>query len=261
MYLRPIFLAALFACAALPVRAGLFDDDEARARVEKLRTDLTVQTERLTVQTERLTGLDRRLETTARNQIEFANQFEVLKADIARLRGQLEVLSNDMETARKRQQDFYVDLDSRLRKIEAGLRAEAEARAAAAAAKPDPARETREYEAALTAFKGTKYPEALAAFDAFIKGYPDSALLPNAWYWLASSHYQLREFPKAVEAFDKMAATWPNDVRAPDALLGQANAQLEAKDAKGAKKTFDALIVKYPDSAAAKTAKQRPKKK
>ncbi|WIM05179.1 MAG: tol-pal system protein YbgF [Candidatus Nitricoxidivorans perseverans] len=254
MRLRPVFLAALFACAALPAQAGLFDDEEARARVDKLRADMTAQAERVS-------GLDRRLETATRNQIEFSNQFEVLKADIARLRGQIEVLTNDLETARKRQQDFYVDLDNRLRKIETDLRAEAEARAAAAAAKPDPAQETRDYEAALTAFKGAKYPDALAAFQSFIKNHPDSSLLPNAWYWLASSHFQLREFPRAAEAFGKMAATWPNDVRAPDALLGKANAQTETKDVKGAKKTLEALVAQYPASTAAQTAKQRLKKK
>ncbi|MDP2810229.1 MAG: tol-pal system protein YbgF [Rhodocyclaceae bacterium] len=241
---------------ALPARAGLFDDDEARARVDKLRVDLAAQTERVA-------GLDRRLETTARNQIEFANQFEVLKADIARLRGQIEVLANDLETTRKRQQDFYIDLDSRLRKIEADRQTAAEARAksAEAATKPDPAQETRDYEAALTAFKGAKYPEALATFQSFIKSHPDSGLLPNAWYWSASCHFQLREFAKASEAFDKVTATWPNDARAADAMLGKANAQLEAKDARGAKKTLEALIAQYPASTAAQTAKQRLKKK
>lgn len=247
------FVLLILLAIALPARAGLFDDDEARARVEKLRADLSAQAERTT-------GLDRRLETATRNQIEFSNQFEVIKVDIARLRGQIEVLANDLEAARKRQQDFYVDLDNRLRKIEADLRAEAEARIAAASAKPDPSRETRDYESALTAFKGAKYPEALAAFGAFIKGYPDSALLPNAWYWLASSHFQLHEFPRAAESFGKMAATWPNDVRAPDAMLGQADAQIEARDTRGAKKTLAALIEKYPGSTAAKAAKQRLKK-
>lgn len=253
---RRLLPALLLACLALPARAGLFDDDEARARVEKLRADLTAQAERAS-------GLERRVETTSRNQIEFANQFESIKADIARLRGQVEVLANDLDTARKRQQDFYIDLDSRLRKIEADLRAQAEARTAAAtaASAADPAQETRDYEAALTAFKGAKYQDALAAFDAFVKGHPNSGLLPNAWYWTASSHFQLKAFPKAAEAFAKVAATWPNDAKAADALLGQANAQFEAKDAKGAKKTLGALIEKYPDSAAAGMARQRLKKK
>jgi TolA-binding protein len=59
-----------------------------------------------------------KLEASSRAQLELANQIELLKAEIARLRGENEVLSNDLANANKRQKDFYVDLDNRLRKIE-----------------------------------------------------------------------------------------------------------------------------------------------
>ncbi len=46
------------------------------------------------------------------------NQVEALQSEISRLRGQLEVLSNGLENAQKRQRDMYLDLDTRLRRIE-----------------------------------------------------------------------------------------------------------------------------------------------
>jgi len=240
--------------------AGLFDDDEARARVDKLRADTTAQAEQINRVS---TRLEERLEAISRNQVESANQFEAIRADMARLRGQSEVLSNDLGALRKQMKDMYLDLDNRQRKIETDLRTQEEARTGAASAKPDPAQETRDYEAALTLFKGAKYGEGLTAFQAFIKKWPESGLLPNAWYWLASCRFQLKEFAAAADDFSKVSATWPNDPKAADAMLAQANAWGETKnpkDGKEAKKTLETLIAKYPNSAAAKLARQRLKK-
>jgi tol-pal system protein YbgF len=113
----------------------------------------------------------------------------------------------------------------------------------------------------LAAFKAGRYVEANTSMLAFIKAYPKSTLLPNAYYWAASSHYQLNEFTKAVELFAKVSATWPDDPKAPDALLGESNALNALRDAKGAKKALDTLMTQYPTSTAAQTAKQRQKKK
>lgn len=240
-----VLLAALALPA--PVLAGMFDDNEARQRIEKLRTDLDAVTERV--------------DRAGKNQIDFANQSEALKSDLANIRGQLEVLLNEIETTQKRQRDFYVDLDTRLRKLETAAAAPAPEAKPAEPAKPDPAQEGRDYEAALGTFKAGKYKEADAAFVAFIKTYPSSGLLPNAHYWAASSHYQLKDFNKAAEMFAKVAATWPNDAKAPDALLAQGNALSEAGDSKGARKVLEALVAQYPATTAAQTAKQRLKKK
>lgn len=237
-------IALLCCAAALPARAGLFDDEEARTRIEKLRTDFD--------------ELAKRVDVTAKNQIDFANQAELLKAEVAKLRGHIEVIVYDLDATQKRQKDFYVDLDSRLRKLEAGP-AEASASAKPGEAKADPANEMHDYETALTAFKAAKYKEALPAFQAFIKNYPASTLLPSAHYWAASCLYQGKEFLKAGELFGQLATQWPNDTKAPDALLAQANALLEGGDAKGGRKALETLVEKYPTSSAAPSAKARLK--
>lgn len=242
-----IVLLAALALPVPPALAGMFDDTEARQRIEKLRTDLDAVTERV--------------DLASKNQIDFANQSEALKTELARIRGQMEVLLNEIETTQKRQRDFYVDLDTRLRKLETAAIAPPPEAKPAEPAKPDPAQEGRDYEGALGTFKAGKYKEAEAAFQTFIKTYPSSSLLPNAHYWAASSHFQLKEFDKAAEMFAKVAATWPNDAKAPDALLAQGNALTEAGDGKGARKVLEALIAQYPGTTAAQTAKQRLKKK
>jgi len=237
-----LVLGMAFIGLSVPARAGLFDDEEARARVEALRTEAT--------------ELAKRVDTTSKNQLDFANQFETLKGDISRLRGQIEVLTYELEAAQKRQKDFYVDLDNRLRKLETSS-----AEAKPVEPKVDPAAETRDYEAALTAFRGAKYKDAFAAFAAFIKAYPKSSFLPSAHYWAGSSMYQLRDYPRAAELFGQMATNWPDDAKAPDALLNQANAFSAAGDAKSSRKVLELLAEKYPSSNAGQGAKLRLKKK
>lgn len=251
MKLRRIAFGLLLTSGiAMSAQAGMFDDEEARARIEALRRETTARFERL--------------EAAQRQQIELANQIEMVRQDIARLRGQIEVLTHELESAQKRQKDFYVDLDDRLRRMEAAAQeqqaqAEAAAAAAAAAATPkvDPAAESRDYEAALTLLKSGKYRDAGNAFEGFVAKYPDSTFQPSANYWAGSAFYQGRDYAKANTYFGKVVSNWPDDARAPDAMLGMANAQADAGDAKGAKETLKSLLGKYPSSNAAKIAKQR----
>jgi tol-pal system protein YbgF len=237
-------LPALLLAAALtsPARAGMFDDEEARKRIEALKGEFA--------------ELARRTDTINRNQIDFANQIEAVKADIAKLRGQVEVLSYELEATQKRQKDFYVDLDGRLRKLEpAPVEAKAEA------PKTDPAQETRDYEAALAGLKASKFKEAGAAFVAFTKAYPNSSLIASAHYWGAYAHGQAKDHAAAADLFGKFAAGWPNDDRAPAALESRVASLEAAKDWKGARATLEQLAERYPNSEAGKKAKLKLKKK
>ena len=244
-------LAALW--GAGPAQAGLFDDDEARRQINDLKAQTT-----------------ERLDAASRAQIELSNQIEAMRAELAKLRGQAEVLTYELEAAQKRQKDFYIDLDTRLRKLEGPAAPgaatppageEAPAVAAPAPVKADPAQESRDYEAALNHFKAGKYKESAVALEAFVKTHPSSSLAPSAQYWLGNSHYALRDCKKAVEVQNALVAKWPDSAKAPDALLSAAACQQELGDAKGAKKSLEALVAKYPSSQAAEQARQRLKKK
>jgi tol-pal system protein YbgF len=237
--LGALLLAALL---TMPVHAGLFDDEEARNRIEQLRVEVA--------------DLGKRADTVNRNQIGFANQVESIKADIAKLRGQIEVLTYELEAAQKRQKDFYVDLDNRLRKLETPP-----AEAKPETPKLDPAQETRDYEAALANLKAAKFKEAGAAFLAFIKAYPNSSLAASAHYWGGYAHAQARDHAGAAELFGKFVAGWPKDERAPLALESRVASLEAAKDNKAARATLEHLAESYPASDAGKRAKLRLKKK
>ncbi|PKO50144.1 MAG: tol-pal system protein YbgF [Betaproteobacteria bacterium HGW-Betaproteobacteria-21] len=231
---RLLPLAALAALSlAGPAQAGLFDDTEARQQVINLRQEL-----------------ENRLETSNRGQLELANQNEQLRGEVARLRGQLEVLLNEVETLKQRQRDFYVDLDTRMRQLET-------AGASAPQTSTDPAAETAAYEAALNLLKDGKAREALTAFESFITQYPDSGSTPGAYFWAGNAALQAKEVASAGRHFNTVLGKWPNDVVAPDAMLGLANSQQAMGDARTAQRTLQSLIERYPTSNAAQAAKQR----
>ena len=117
-------LLALVAATVFPSQAALFDDNVARRQIAAERQRVDEANARIEAQTKLLESVVGRLgkleESAGRNQavLELFREIENLKSEIAKMRGQLEVLGNGIETAQKRQQDFYVDLDTRLRRIE-----------------------------------------------------------------------------------------------------------------------------------------------
>jgi tol-pal system protein YbgF len=247
---RRLPLAALLAVlGAGAAHAGMFDDDEARRQIK----DLAAKTEA-------------RFDQQGKAQLDLASQLARQAEEIARLRGQIETLGYELETAKKRQQDFYLDLDTRLRKIEGGSAAAAVdpapgGNSAPATASGDPAREAREYEAALNQFKAGKYKDAATLFAAFVQKSPDSSLAPNAQFWLGNAWYAQRDCKRAIEAQSVVTTKYPDSAKAPDAWLAMATCQQEMGNPTGARRSLETLVAKYPQSPAASEAQQRLKKK
>src|SRR3989454_434998 len=204
---------------------GLFDDNEARRRVELLRQQVEASQKALE---DRLGKLES--STGERSALlDLAGQLEGLRAEIARIRGQIEVLANQIETADRRQKDLYVDIDTRLRKLE-----QAREQQAASADKPPAASsevegatpgEAKAYQAALDQFKLGNYPMAVSAMQGFLVTYPGSSLAANAQYWIGMAYSGQRDYKSAIAAQRKLLAAWPDSPKAPDAMLSIASAQ------------------------------------
>jgi len=251
-------LAVLFAGCAFAAQAlALFDDDEARKRIELLRQQ--VEESNRNIET-RLTKIEQ-LAGDRSALLEFSSQMELLRTDIASMRGSLEQLANQTETLGKRQTDLYQDIDTRLRKLEQTREGSApggEKPAAAAPAEAEvSAAETRAYQAALDQFKLQNFSGAVAAMKGFLVTYPQSPLAPNAQYWVGLAYAGLRDYKNAISAQRQVVAQWPESAKAPDAMLSISSAQDAMNDRKGAQKTLEELVAKYPTSGAAASAKQR----
>lgn len=265
--------ALIALAAASPSRAGLFDDDEARRRIDGLRTELAQQGKDNEVRIARLEELIRNIGV-----VELVRSLEQINGEIARLRGQLEVLANENQQIQKRQRDFYLDLDSRLKRLE-GAQAQAAPAAAGSAAPPstpsvpevqaaaapaskpvspqDQAREMRAYDSASNLFRRNDFASAIEAFRAFLKEHPQSQLAANAGYWIGISHANLKDYGKALSAQQDILARFPQSPKAPDAMLAIAAIQAEQGDGGSARNTLEDIIARYPASEAAGKARTR----
>lgn len=280
---------ALFASAS--AHAGLFDDDEARRQINQLRQELSQQAKDNEARIQKLED-----QVSHIGVVELVQQIEQMNEQIARLRGQIEVLENENQQLQKRQRDFYLDLDSRLKRVEGGNAGAAAAApssastpgaagtagAGAAASSPstgagfgpagpggasdakpqaqsreDQAREMKAYDAASNLFRRNDFSSAVDAFRAFLKDYPDSALAPNASYWIGISYANLKDYPKALAAQHDLLDKHPQSAKAPDALLAIAAIQSEQGQAGAARNTLEDLIARYPSSDAAGKARTR----
>jgi len=243
---RGIFLAALL----LPslARAALFDDEEARRQIVQLRNQVE----------SRLSAIDARLaqmDSSGQNRVvDLAQLLDSLKQDVAKLRGQIEVLVNQTEVIERRQKDLYVDLDNRLRKLE---QTQSQLQDKMSQGERSAASEKQAYEAALNQFKLGNYQLAITSFQSFMTNFSSSELVPSAQYWIGNAHYAMRDYKSAIAAQQRVVKLWPENSKAPDALLNIASSQSELGQSNAARETLRALVKKYPSSSAAEQAKQR----
>ncbi len=238
--------AALLLAAALaaPAHAQLFADDEARKAIIDLRTRVTQADERSRAQTEQLQTLQRSL-------LDLNRQIELLRGEIAQLRGSNELLQRDLAELQKRQRDQAQAFDERLRRFEPqkvmldGQEFEAGAD------------EKRQFEEALALLRAGEFDRAAQAFGAFPSRWPNSGYAAPARFWQGNALYGKRDYAQAIAAFRAYLAAAPDGPRAPEAALAIANSQLESKDPKAARKTLGELIKAYPKSEAAVAARER----
>lgn len=239
------FKTAMCALAFLPslVSAGIFDDDEARKAILDLRAKLA----------ELNTKIDARLNDKAdkKSILELSSQNELLRQEMSSLRGQLEVVINDLANAQKRQQDFYMDLDKRLRNLEP-KKVSIEGQEVIV----DPS-EQRAFNAAMALYNAGDYENAASSFSSFNNAYANSAYASQALYWLGNSYYAQKDCKNTIATLQNLISKYPDHVKAPDAMLNTASCQLVLRDKKASRKTLDAVIAKFPGTEAARAAKSQ----
>ncbi len=230
---------AAFSFAPLTAHAQLFSDDEARRAILDLRARLNNMQNEINAKADKTNNLD------------LDAQNAQLRQEISKLRGQVEVLTNELANTQRRQKDFYVDLDNRLRKIEP-QRVTVDGKEVNVQQE-----EQRSYDAALAFFKAGDYKNAGAAFYDFTRRFPQSGFAPSAQYWLGSTYYAQRDYRNAIAAQQVVVKNYPDNPKAADALLNIASAYIELKDRVSAKRTLETLVAQYPEAPAAETAKER----
>lgn len=245
MKLRVLSLVLYSVLTVAPAHAGLFTDDEAQKKIKTLET--------------RVSQLEETESKQAAILLDLQGQIEAQNTEIRRLRGQNEELQHGLQDAEKRQKDFYVDLDSRLRRFEAAeaaLQPQASATGKQPEAANDPSLENRAYEAAYAFYKSASYQNALGAFQDFLTKFPQSVYAPNSYFWMGQAYTALKDCKSALPMYQMVVDKYDNSPKLPDALYGVANCQAELDKKPAAKKTLKLIVSKYPDTSAAEKAKK-----
>ena len=230
--IRAVALAAAM-LVSVSAQAGLFEDDEARRAILDLR--------------ERVERQGQEIQNFQRSLLEQQNQFEALRAETARLRGEKEELTQEL----RRQQELSQGVDDRLKKFEP-----TKVKVDGVEFVADPA-ETKAYEDALAIFRKGEFGAASTAFNDFIKRNPKSGYALPSLFWLGNAQYANRNYTGAIGNFNALISKAPSHMRAADSMLSVGNCQLELKDIKAARKTFNDLVKAYPHTEAATAASER----
>ncbi len=211
------------------------------------------------------------------------NQVNELKSEVQALRAQVEELQHKQQQASESGKNQYLDLDSRLGRLEgrapgASLPAAAtQAPSDAAASLPEPAApnevapavygdagtlaqgegERAAYDAAFDALKGGQYDQSARLFQDFLQRFPNGSWTPNALYWLGESYYVTQNYALAQQQFQSLLDRYPTHDKAPGALLKVGLSQYGAKKLDAAQATLSQVVQRYPGTDAARTAQDR----
>lgn len=232
-----------------PAFAGLFDDDDARKQIQALEARIMVLEKQLVD-----TALQNKL--AVRSMLDLQMQLEMQAGEMRKQQGLFEEFGHTQQEAEKRQKDFYIDLDSRLKQLEAGGEV-SRAAAAPGGVVAGQSGENRAFETAYGFYRAESYREAALAFRDFLHKYPHSAHEANVYYWLGNANFLSREYAQSFAAYRKLLDKFPDHPRAPEAMLNMAESQLSLKKKSSARSTLEKLISQYPGSDASDKAKKR----
>ncbi|KAF1711106.1 tol-pal system protein YbgF [Pseudoxanthomonas kalamensis DSM 18571] len=209
---------------------------------------------------------------------ELVNQIEQLRREVMQLRGMLEQLQNENEQLKQRNRDQYLDLDSRLNRLEGGetpaTAPVSEGDQAAANPVPAPADsrptvhgdvgalaqagdERAAYDVAFDALKAGEYADSAKLFQGFLELYPGGVYAPNALYWLGESYYVTGNYQLASQQFGALLDRYPTHDKAAGALLKLGLCDYGLGKTAEAERILNDVMARYPGSDVARTADDR----
>jgi tol-pal system protein YbgF len=258
------------------------------AMVMMFATNSAVAQQRLSL-ADRVAKLEQQAQPQGQSQanVELLNKMNTLQSEIQALRAQVEELQNENTQLKERNRAQYVDLDTRLQRIEGGAKPAASTTppstkpattpsatkpsttkpATPATGKPagstpvtsaDPAAEQSSYDNAYRLLIDEKqYADAARAFQAFLQQYPQSRLASNAWYWMGESYYVTQNYQYAVESFTAVINAYPDSRKLPDAMFKRGLCEIALGQKSTGETTLRDVIQRYPNHPVAPLARDR----
>ncbi|MBT3268761.1 tetratricopeptide repeat protein [Candidatus Poribacteria bacterium] len=119
------------------------------------------------------------------------------------------------------------------------------------AAAQEPADEATTLQAAESAYAERRWPDAVAAFEAFIAAYPESAQMKRAYLRLAQAHGQAAHDEQARVYYAKLIALDPNDTYANQGVSSWGNLYVRRYQYREAGQMCEEVMRMYPGTRAA----------
>ena len=274
---------------------ALFEDEGARKKLNEIQDQLNALQSSIEFQlNEKFTNFEKSNKVDPKLINSLSERINTLFDDLAKLRGEVEVLTYALQTSEERQKVLYKELNERLQKIEdSALKIENNVNSAESTPANEPLTqnnliiqeeevlpeispepipqaadlpplvdkniEYQEFEDAKKLITATKYKEAFDALDKFVVNYPSSELLPEAKYNLGYTQFALRNYKAAINTFNKIVLEYPDNPIAPNSLYQVSNSQIQLTRITKAKQTLRTLIKKYPNADIIPSAKKRLK--
>ncbi len=202
-------------------------------------------------------------------------QMYQLQQEVSMLRGMMEEQDHRLRRMEEEQQSRYEDLD---RRLQASTRAGASTSASEAvpgrdqstaprvvddqplnaetAAEPDPEREKLLYDAAFDLVRQRNFTQAIAAYNAFLRRYPDSEYAGNAQYWLGELHLAEADLEASEQAFQLVLSRFPGHRKEADTLYKLGDVERRRENNARAREWFQRVLAEHPNSSAAQLARR-----
>ena len=256
MLIRVFLLLLLLSCNVS--YASLFGDNEAREQITALRKQVSEMEARIV-----------KMEQVLNNQglLDLYSKVETLGAEVNRLNGQIETLNNENSLLQKRQKDFYIDLDNRLRTFEEsgakpGLPYSPSKNSPRSMIEPSPEESAADVAASNEAENANITPQESApssSSDAVNKPIVANELISptsveNDAYKQAYVLFKNGDYVTAIKQFEEFLVHYPNSSLAPGAAYWIGNSRYALRDYQLAIDAQRKLINTYPDSLKAPDA-------
>jgi len=234
--------------------AALFGDEEAREQINALRKQVSEMEARIA-----------KMEEALNNQalLELYTKVETLGLDLGKLNGQIEMLGNENTLLQKRQKDFYIDLDNRLRLLEQPDKqapsSSVEPKKSSSGLATPQSKQTAIAPSADTASEPVSTGEAVASVQSDPGASSAIELTPagpveNNAYQEAYALFKNGDYASAIGQFESFLENYPQSNLAPGAAYWIGNARYALRDYQLAIDAQKRLINKYPNSQKAPDA-------
>ncbi|KHN52677.1 cell division protein CpoB [Pectobacterium fontis] len=215
---------------------------------------------------DRVTQLERISNAHSQLLTQLQQQLSDTQRDIDSLRGQIQESQYQLNQVVERQKQIYQQIDGLSSQSSStpttdGAPASAagtDTGAANTAAPASTGDANTDYNAAVAlVLEKKQYDQAISAFQAFVKKYPDSTYQPNANYWLGQLNYNKGKKDDAAYYFASVVKNYPKSPKSAEALLKVGVIMQEKGQADKAKAVYQQVVKMYPNTESAKQAQKR----